>query len=84
MNCKLYQQQFIYRACLFSQKLGLRLRRYRSFAITTFEDKNAGITVSRKQFKGHMKLLADSGYHTMLPNELYYYLTSGKSLLQKL
>ncbi len=34
-------------------------------------------------FKAHMKLLADSGYHTILPDELYAYLTQGKPLPAK-
>jgi peptidoglycan/xylan/chitin deacetylase (PgdA/CDA1 family) len=31
-------------------------------------------------FKAHMKMLADSGYHTILPDELYDYLTKGSPL----
>jgi peptidoglycan/xylan/chitin deacetylase (PgdA/CDA1 family) len=31
-------------------------------------------------FKAHMKMLADSGYHTILPDELYNYLTKGTAL----
>ena len=31
-------------------------------------------------FKLHMKLLADSGYHTILPDQLYAYLTKGSPL----
>jgi len=34
-------------------------------------------------FKAHMKLLADSGYHTILPDELYAYLTKGTPLPAK-
>lgn len=34
-------------------------------------------------FKAHMKMLADSGYHTILPDELYDYLTKGTSLPAK-
>jgi peptidoglycan/xylan/chitin deacetylase (PgdA/CDA1 family) len=34
-------------------------------------------------FKAHMKLLADSGYHTILPDELYDYLTKGTPLPAK-
>jgi len=34
-------------------------------------------------FKAQMKMLADSGYHAILPDELYAYLTSGKPLPSK-
>ncbi len=34
-------------------------------------------------FKAHMKMLADSGYHTILPDELYDYLTKGRALPAK-
>lgn len=34
-------------------------------------------------FKAHMKMLADSGYHTILPDELYDYLTKGAPLPAK-
>jgi len=34
-------------------------------------------------FKAHMKMLADSGYHTILPDELYEYLTKGTALPAK-
>ncbi len=34
-------------------------------------------------FKAHMKILADSGYHTILPEQLYAYLTRGASLPEK-
>jgi len=34
-------------------------------------------------FKAHMKMLADSGYHTILPDELYDYLTNGAPLPTK-
>ncbi len=34
-------------------------------------------------FKAHMKMLADSGYHTILPDELYAYLTKGTELPAK-
>ncbi len=34
-------------------------------------------------FKAHMKMLADSGYHTILPDELYDYLTKGTPLPDK-
>lgn len=34
-------------------------------------------------FKAHMKMLADSGYHTILPDQLYNYLTKGAPLPTK-
>lgn len=34
-------------------------------------------------FSAHMKLLADSGYHTILPDQLYDYLTKGTALPPK-
>jgi peptidoglycan/xylan/chitin deacetylase (PgdA/CDA1 family) len=34
-------------------------------------------------FKSHMKMLADSGYHTILPDQLYAYLTTGAALPTK-
>lgn len=34
-------------------------------------------------FSAHMKMLADSGYHTILPDELYDYLTKGTPLPTK-
>src|SRR5580698_11052467 len=34
-------------------------------------------------FKQHMKMLADSGYHTILPDQLYAYLTKGAALPSK-
>jgi len=34
-------------------------------------------------FKQHIKMLADSGYHTILPDQLYNYLTKGAPLPRK-
>ncbi|MXV16598.1 polysaccharide deacetylase family protein [Hufsiella ginkgonis] len=34
-------------------------------------------------FRGHLKMLADSGYHTILPDQLYNYLTTGAALPSK-
>jgi peptidoglycan/xylan/chitin deacetylase (PgdA/CDA1 family) len=34
-------------------------------------------------FKSHLKILADSGYHTILPDQLYDYLTKGTALPEK-
>lgn len=35
------------------------------------------------QFKAQIKMLADSGYHTILPDQLYAYLTTGAKLPSK-
>lgn len=37
-------------------------------------------TVSTEEFKAQLKLLADSGYHSVLPDQLYAYLTKGATL----
>ena len=34
-------------------------------------------------FKAHIKMLADSGYHTILPDQLYAYMTTGAKLPSK-
>ena len=49
------------------------------------ENKNTSsdYTVSISAFKEQMKLLADSGYHTILPDQLFDYLTKGKALPSK-
>ncbi|QHL87510.1 polysaccharide deacetylase family protein [Nibribacter ruber] len=39
--------------------------------------------VKPAEFKAQMKMLADSGYHTILPDQLYAYLTEGKPLPSK-
>ncbi len=39
--------------------------------------------VPPEMFRQQMKLLADSGYHTILPDELYDYLAKGKTLPAK-
>ncbi|MBD1394740.1 polysaccharide deacetylase family protein [Mucilaginibacter glaciei] len=39
--------------------------------------------VQIQAFKDHMKMLADSGYHTILPDQLYNYLTTGAPLPKK-
>ncbi|SNR31175.1 polysaccharide deacetylase family protein [Hymenobacter mucosus] len=36
-----------------------------------------------EQFKAQIKMLADSGYHTILPDQLYAYLTTGAALPSK-
>lgn len=35
------------------------------------------------EFKAHMKMLADSGYHTILPDQLFNYLNTGAKLPSK-
>ncbi len=40
-------------------------------------------TVETQNFKDQMKMLSDSGYHTILPDQLYAYLNEGKSLPKK-
>ncbi len=42
-----------------------------------------GYEVTVAQFKAQMKALADSGYQTILPDQLYAYLTKGASLPPK-
>jgi len=42
-----------------------------------------GYEVTSAQFKAQMKTLADSGYHTVLPEQLYNYLTKGAPLPSK-
>jgi peptidoglycan/xylan/chitin deacetylase (PgdA/CDA1 family) len=41
------------------------------------------LTVTEKTFDAQMKMLFDSGYHTILPDELYKHLTSGSGLPSK-
>jgi len=36
--------------------------------------------VQENDFRGQMKMLADSGYHTILPDQLYQYLNTGSAL----
>lgn len=38
------------------------------------------VTVNVEKFKQQMKILSDSGYHTILPDQLYNYLTKGAPL----
>lgn len=42
-----------------------------------------GYEVTIEQFKSQMKALADSGYHTILPDQLYQYLVYGTPLPSK-
>src|SRR5947207_15468526 len=41
------------------------------------------LTVTEKTFNSQMKMLFDSGYHTILPDELYDHLTRGSDLPSK-
>ena len=51
---------------------------------TAADSKNArDIIVPIELFKAHLKILADSGYHTILPDQLYAYLTTGAPLPDK-
>ncbi|WP_374948145.1 polysaccharide deacetylase family protein [Mucilaginibacter sp.] len=48
------------------------------------DSKNAkDYIVQISAFKEHMKMLADSGYHTILPDQLYNFLTTGAPLPKK-
>ena len=47
------------------------------------ETKNTDITVSKIRFEQQVKSLADSGYHSILPDDLYAWLTTGKTLPSK-
>ena len=51
---------------------------------TAKNSKNAkDVIVPLNVFKAQMKILADSGYHTILPDQLYAYLTTGAPLPEK-
>jgi peptidoglycan/xylan/chitin deacetylase (PgdA/CDA1 family) len=49
----------------------------------TASDKAGSITISPSLFSRHMKMLHDSGYHTILPADLYECHTNGKRLPAK-
>ena len=44
---------------------------------------NSGYTVSADEFRQTMKALADSGYHSVTPDQLYNYLAYGSALPEK-
>jgi peptidoglycan/xylan/chitin deacetylase (PgdA/CDA1 family) len=44
---------------------------------------SSGYEVTPAEFKAQMKILADSGYHTILPDQLYNYLVYGAELPSK-
>ena len=46
-------------------------------------NRNSGITLSRKTFEAQMKSLADSGYQSILPEDLYGSLTQNRILPRK-
>ncbi len=51
---------------------------------TARDSKNAkDYIIPIAQFKAQMKMLADSGYHSILPDQLYAYLTTGAKLPSK-
>ena len=47
------------------------------------DDRKGDYTVSKATFAAHMKILADSGYHAILPGQLYDYLVYNKTLPDK-
>ena len=47
------------------------------------DGKKGDYTVSQSTFSAHMKLLADSGYHSITPAQLYDYLVYNQALPQK-
>ena len=47
------------------------------------DNKKGDYTVSLATFSAHMKILADSGYHSISPEQLYDYLVYNKALPQK-
>src|SRR3954470_17015623 len=50
----------------------------------TTDSKNAkDYIIPIATFKQHIKMLRDSGYHTILPDQLYDYLTKGTALPSK-
>lgn len=49
--------------------------------IYTGQDKKSStLAISREQFRAQIQALADSGYHTILPEQLHAYLTTGAPL----
>lgn len=47
------------------------------------DDKKGEYAVSPATFASHLKILADSGYHSVSPEQLYAYLVNGKALPEK-
>ena len=47
------------------------------------DGKKSEYNVSPATFSSHMKILADSGYHSILPAQLYDYLVYNKTLPEK-
>src|SRR5436853_2724812 len=45
--------------------------------------RNSELFVTTASFKAQMKILADSGFHTITPDQLYDYLTKGSQLPDK-
>jgi peptidoglycan/xylan/chitin deacetylase (PgdA/CDA1 family) len=50
---------------------------------STLDHHSPELTVTEKTFDEQIKMLHDSGYHTILPDELYNYLTKGSALPSK-
>jgi peptidoglycan/xylan/chitin deacetylase (PgdA/CDA1 family) len=50
---------------------------------TSTERHKLDYTITTAQFQLHMQMLADSGFHTILPGQLYNYLTTGAPLPDK-
>lgn len=50
---------------------------------TNVDGKSPDYTISLDQFRAHMKMLSDSGYHTILPGELHNHLVKAASLPPK-
>lgn len=51
--------------------------------VTKNEDKKGALWISEKQLNAQFKALHDSGYHTILPEQLYQYLTKQAPLPSK-
>lgn len=56
---------------------------YHNIKETVSSKSSPDYTISVSQFKAQIKMLADSGYHTVLPEQLYSYLTTGAPLPSK-
>jgi peptidoglycan/xylan/chitin deacetylase (PgdA/CDA1 family) len=50
---------------------------------SNIEGKSPDYTISINQFRSHIKVLYDSGYNTILPEQLYQHLLKGASLPRK-
>ncbi|AXY74172.1 polysaccharide deacetylase family protein [Paraflavitalea soli] len=50
---------------------------------SSLEGHQPDYTIDRQQFRQHLKVLSDSGYHSITPDQLYQYLTRGIPLPEK-